>query len=114
MGEAQSRRLTRIVEDMLRLARADSGHFVLRQRPFKLDETLLETVQAAVVLASEKQIRIAVEDIPESPFYGNEDLLRQMVLNLLDNAVKYSSEGSEVRVGLERHNGSYLIRVVDN
>jgi two-component system OmpR family sensor kinase len=112
--EAQARRLTRIVEDMLRLARADSGHFVLQPRHFQMDETLLETVQAAVVLASEKQIRIAVEDIPESPFYGDEDLLRQMVLNLLDNAVKYSPEGAEVRVGLEKQNGSYLIRVADN
>jgi two-component system OmpR family sensor kinase len=112
--EAQARRLTRIVEDMLRLARADSGAFVLQPRHFHMDETLLEGVQSAAVLASEKQIRITVEDIPEAPCYGDEDLLRQMVLNLLDNAVKYTPERGEIRLALQRDNGSYLIRVADN
>jgi two-component system, OmpR family, sensor kinase len=111
--EAQSRRLTRIVEDMLRLARADSGHFALQSRAFHIDEMLLETVQAAVVLASQKEIQIAIADIPEAPFHGDEELLRQMVLNLLDNAVKYTPPRGEVRVSLERRNGSYLVRVAD-
>jgi heavy metal sensor kinase len=112
--EAQARRLTRIVEDMLRLARADSGHYVLQSRPFHIDEVLLETVQAAFVLAGQKEIQVAIDDIPEAPFQGDEDLLRQMVLNLLDNAVKYTPERGQVRVSLERKNGSYLVRVADN
>jgi signal transduction histidine kinase len=99
---------------MLRLARADSGNFVLQPRHFHMDETLLETVQAAAVLAIEKRIRITVEDIPEAPCYGDEDLVRQMVLNLLDNAVKYTPERGEIRLALGRSNGSYLIRVADN
>jgi heavy metal sensor kinase len=112
--EAQARRLTRIVEDMLRLARADSGNFVLQPRSFHIDEMLLESVQAAIVLAGQKEIRVAIDDIPEAPFYGDEDLLRQMVLNLLDNAVKYTPEHGEVRVSLERKNVSYLVRVADS
>jgi signal transduction histidine kinase len=74
---------------------------------------LLESVQAAIVLAGQKEIRVAIDDIPEAPFYGDEDLLRQMVLNLLDNAVKYTPEHGEVRVSLERKNISYLVRVAD-
>jgi heavy metal sensor kinase len=111
--EAQARRLSRIVEDMLRLARADSGNFVLQPRAFQIDEVLLESVQAAIVLAGQKEIRVAIGEIPEAPFYGDEDLLRQMVLNLLDNAVKYTPERGEIRVSLERSNGSYLVRVAD-
>jgi signal transduction histidine kinase len=111
--EAQARRLTRIVEDMLRLARADSGNFVLQPRSFHIDEMLLESVQTAIVLAGQKEIRVAIDDIAEAPFYGDEDLLRQMVLNLLDNAVKYTPEHGEVRVSLERRNISYLVRVAD-
>jgi heavy metal sensor kinase len=112
--EAQARRLSRIVEDMLRLARADSGNFVLQSRAFHVDELLLEAVQAAVVLASQKAIQVAIDDVPEAPFFGDEDLLRQMVLNLLDNAVKYTPERGEIRVSLERKNGSYLVRVADS
>ena len=112
--EAQARRLSRIVEDMLRLARADSGHFTLQPRRFQMDETLLETAQAAIVLASNKGIRIAIEDVPEAPFYGDEDLLRQMMLNLVDNAVKYTPERGEVRLALTKASGTYLIRVSDN
>jgi signal transduction histidine kinase len=115
--ETQARRLSRIVDDMLRLARADSGQFTLQTRAFHIDEMLLEAAQAATVLAREKEIRIAIGDIPESPFHGDEDLLRQMVLNLLDNAVKYTPERGEVSlgmVGMEKVNGSYLIRVKDN
>jgi heavy metal sensor kinase len=111
--EAQARRLTRIVEDMLRLARADSGNFVLQPCSFHIDDMLLESVRAALVLAGQKEIRIAIDDIPEALFYGDEDLLRQMVLNLLDNAVKYTPERGEVHVSLERKNGSYLLRVAD-
>lgn len=112
--ETQARRLSRIVEDLLRLARADSGQFMLQSRAFHVDEMLLEAAQAATVLARAKEIEITIGDLPESPFHGDEDLLRQMVLNLLDNAVKYTPERGKVSVNLEKANGSYLIRVADN
>ncbi|HKE24619.1 MAG TPA: ATP-binding protein [Bryobacteraceae bacterium] len=111
--EAQARRLTRLVEDMLRLARADAGHVVLQERPFYLDEMLLESIQAAIVLANQKEIEIAIDDLPEGPFRGDEDLLRQMVMNLLDNAVKYTPPRGRIRVSLASQNGDYTIRVAD-
>ena len=111
--ESQARRLTRIVDDMLRLARADAGHVVLQSRLFHLDEMLLETVQAAVVLASQKEVAIEVSELSEGPFQGDEDLLRQMVMNLLDNAVKYTPPRGKIEVSLSSQNGSYAIRVAD-
>ena len=111
--ESQARRLTRIVDDMLRLARADAGHVALESRLFHLDEMLLETVQAAVVLASQKEVAIEVSELSEGPFQGDEDLLRQMVMNLLDNAVKYTPPRGKIEVSLSSQNGSYAIRVSD-
>jgi signal transduction histidine kinase len=111
--ESQARRLTRIVDDMLRLARADAGHVLLQSRLFHLDEMLLDTVQAAVVLASQKEVAIEVSELSEGPFQGDEDLLRQMVMNLLDNAVKYTPPHGKIEVSLSSQNGSYAIRVSD-
>jgi heavy metal sensor kinase len=111
--EAQARRLTRIVDDMLHLARADAGHVMLQSRPFHLEEMLLEAIQAAIVLASQKEIEINIDDLPEAPFDGDEDLLRQMVMNLLDNAVKYTLPKGRIDVSLAAQNGHYAIRVAD-
>lgn len=112
--EAQARRLSRMVEDMLNLARADSGHFSVNPRPFHLDEMLLETVEAASVLARERETRIELGDLPKAPFLGDEDLLRQMVLNLLDNALKHTPGRGRVEVLLEAGPESWLIRVADS
>jgi heavy metal sensor kinase len=111
--ESQARRLTRTVDDMLRLARADAGHVVLQSRTFHIDEMLLETVQGAVVLASQKEIEVKVTELAEGSFQGDEDLLRQMVMNLLDNAVKYTPPRGRIEVSLSSQNGSYAIRVSD-
>jgi signal transduction histidine kinase len=114
--DAHSRRLSRMVEDLLNLARADSGQFAPLKTPMHLDDMILETVQAVSVLARDKTIRLEVGEMPEeeAAFVGDEDLLRQMVLNLLDNAIKYTPSPGTVRVGMEYADGHWLIRVVDS
>jgi heavy metal sensor kinase len=111
--DEQARRLTRIVEDMFTLARADAGRRALRHNNFYLDRLLLETARAANVLCARKGLAIEVSDFPEIPYQGDEGLLRQMLLNLLDNAMKYTPAGGVVRVRLERHDALYTISITD-
>lgn len=113
MIDQQSRRLTRIVDDMFRLARADAGRLTFQDRAFYLDELLMETARAVGVLAATKQITIQLPPLAESPCYGDEDLVRQMILNLLDNAVKYTPRGGRVTMNLERRDDRYLVSVSD-
>ena len=113
MMDEQSRRLTRIVEDMFALARADSGRYPLRKSKFYLDELLEDTAHAASVLASRKNISIDVTNSSETFFYGDEDLMRQMILNLLDNAIKYTPAGGVVRLSLTHKEEKYFIEVSD-
>jgi two-component system OmpR family sensor kinase len=112
--EQQARRLSRIVEDMFVLARADAGHPTLQITEFYLDELLAETTRAAAVLASQKNLQLEEPSLPEAPFRGDEELLRQMLWNLLDNAVKYTPRGGTVRIALVSGNAEYVVTVSDS
>jgi len=112
--DTQARRLTRIVEDMFTLARADAGRYPLHQSHFYLDELVRETAHAAQILAERKEVSVDVSAALETPFRGDEDLLRRMLLNLLDNAIKFTPAGGNVRVSLARSNSSCDIIVVDS
>jgi signal transduction histidine kinase len=109
----QARRLTRIVEEMFTLARADAGHLPLRRAPLYLDEVLADVGRAARVLAEPRRVTVELPAGPESPLVGDEDLLRRMVLNLVDNAIKHSPPGGVVRVGLDRAGDAYRVTVSD-
>jgi heavy metal sensor kinase len=109
----QTRRLARIVEDMFTLARADAERPALHPGDFYLDELLMETVRAAQVLAGRKGVAVELEPAPEISYRGDEGLLRQMFLNLLDNAIKSTPAGGEVRVSLGQRDSSYEVVVDD-
>ncbi|HST53839.1 MAG TPA: ATP-binding protein [Pyrinomonadaceae bacterium] len=111
--DEQARRLSHIVEDMFTLARSDVGRQGLRQSDFYLDELIMEVARAADVLASRKGVAISIAPTVETPFHGDEGLLRQMLLNLLDNSVKHTPAGGSVRVSLERSNGHHAVTVSD-
>jgi heavy metal sensor kinase len=109
----QTRRLNKIVEDLFTLARADSGQRMLEHHDFYLDELVAETARAAGVLAGRKQVSVEFEEAIEAPFRGDEALLRQMLLNLLDNAVKHTPAGGQILLHLGRTDSTYSIVVAD-
>jgi two-component system OmpR family sensor kinase len=112
--DEQARRLSHIVEDMFTLARADVGRRTLSETDFYLDELVMEAARAAGILSDCKNIRVEVSAAEEIVYYGDEGLLRQMLLNLLDNAVKYTNPGGRVNVELQRSNSSLTIAVSDS
>ena len=111
--DEQVRRLTKIVQEMFTLARADAGGLELHHSNFYLDEMILETSRAAEILAIRKDVKIAVGRLSETPYRGDEGLLRQMLLNLLDNAIKHTLPGGSVSLKLQQHASQYEIIVSD-
>jgi two-component system OmpR family sensor kinase len=110
----EGRRLTRIVEDLFTLARADAGQYGLAPVTFYLDETVAECVRAVRSLAARHGVELRHECAgDEMPLRGDEGLVRRMILNLLDNAIKYTTAGGEVGVELAREDSGYTIRITD-
>jgi heavy metal sensor kinase len=109
----QTRHLGRLVEEMFTLARADAGQRMLEPSGFYLDELVAESVRAASLLGGQKNVTVELAPTRESQYIGDEKLLRQMLLNLLDNAIKYTPAGGQVSVRLARAGAHYLITVAD-
>jgi heavy metal sensor kinase len=112
--EQQTTRLSRIVNDMFTLARADTGSYPLRHTPLYLDEVVDEVVRAARVLADRKQVAIELAADGSAGFTGDEDLIRRLVANLIDNAVRFAPAGTAVRVELVARPDGCTISVTDN
>jgi len=111
--EQQTQRLSRVVDDMFTLARADAGNFPVRMTPMYLDEVIDEVVRAAQVIASTKNVSIDPLTIRSAAFTGDEDLIRRMIVNLIDNAVRHTPSGSIVRVDLDETESGYAIAIRD-
>jgi heavy metal sensor kinase len=109
----EAKRLSRLVDDMLELARADAGQRPLRMADFYLNDLVDECCRAAQVLAAQRGLSLQAEPAPDITFRGDEDILRRMVLNLLDNAIKYTPAGGLVTVNLRSENGSIKVSVSD-
>lgn len=111
---AQTGVLSRIVDDLFLLALADlDGQYVVMGECY-FDDVVTGCVRDISVLASARRISINVDSVEDVAIRGDEELLRRMVMNLLDNAVRYGSDGSEVRVSLSRENGAVTLTVEDS
>jgi len=110
----ESRRLAKVIEDLLTLTRADAGQYPLALREVYLDEVASEVLQRARSLALAHNIMLSSEIESDLPLRADEALLGRMLLNLLDNAIKYSPEGSTVKLACSRERDRYLVRVSDS
>jgi signal transduction histidine kinase len=106
-----SRRMTRLVSDLLILARADAGRATPRRR-CDLAEIAASAGAEAMPLAGPRTLTLDTER--EVPVHGNPDELHRMVANLLDNAIRHTPGDSAIRVRVTSEGGSALLEVVDD
>jgi two-component system OmpR family sensor kinase len=92
-------RMTRMVQDLLLLAQAESGKLPLAREVVELDTLLLQVYKQAKVLARDRlDLRLGRED--QARVLGDADRLRQMLLNLVTNAIQYTPDGGSVTLSL--------------
>jgi signal transduction histidine kinase len=105
-------RLSRLVNDLLYLAQAESGQLPLEEQEVALDTLMLEVYQQALTLAGES-IQVEIEALDQVLVQGDQDRLKQVLLNLVSNAVKYTPAGGEVRLKLWKDQRSAYFAVRD-
>lgn len=95
----ESKRLTKIVEDLFTLSRADAGQLTATFRRVYLDEIITDSLRKIRVLADKKNLSLEILT-EETEISGDELLLSRLFLNLFDNAVKYNRDGGKISVKL--------------
>ena len=105
-------RLTRLTDELLTLARADAGEAKLRKEPVDLGALAREVAGHLSVLAEEKVQRLEVEAAPVA-VQGDRTVLRQALVNLAVNAIKYSPERTRVRIEAGRRGEAAFLEVTD-
>jgi signal transduction histidine kinase len=113
--QEEAERLSRIVEDLFILARQpiDAPATLIRER-VSLNDAVKDCARAAQVLATRKSVRLATQNNSSAiHLNGDKELIMRMILNLLDNAVKYTPAGGEISLALTRQNGNAEIVVRD-
>jgi len=109
----EARRLSRLVDDMLVLARADAGGYPLKKEPLYLNELVLDCQRSVAMLGRDRDVRVEASAPDDVPFSGDESLLRRMILNVLQNAVHHTPEHGLVQLDVSPNGKSVDIRVID-
>jgi signal transduction histidine kinase len=111
--EREAARLGRIVEDLLLLARSDAGATAPPLQAVFLDDVVSDAVSAASPLAERGGVSLRLDQFEEARVMGDSALLHQLVMILVDNAIKFTPEGGSVDVSVTRGADGALLSVCD-
>ncbi len=112
----EAERMTRLVGDLLLLARADSGELPLAKKPVELDTVFFEVYRQSRLLS--KSVEISTTAVEQVLVMGDVDRLKQLLLNLVGNAIKYTPSGGKVMISLAKEKTlaegeTAIIRITD-
>ena len=100
------KRLSRLVQSMLSMARLESGELALKKETFDLSELVCTVTISQEQRIEQKNIEIlGLDEIGNVSIYADKDLMHQAVYNLVDNAIKFANEGGTIKFALESKNG---------
>lgn len=109
-------RLSRLTDDLLKLSKIEAGKLNIESKVLDLHGLVTSTVELAQTAANQKGLSLKLVDSQNSlpRVRGNPGLLREVLRNLLDNAVRYTPEGGSVEVGVSREDAFAIVSVADN
>lgn len=109
----ESTRMAGLVDSLLTLARADEGRFDLHREPLALGPLVRDVGETAHILGEEAGIKVSMPVVNDFVVMGDAERLRQLFLNLVTNAIKYTARGGSVELSLEGRDGAAVFTVKD-
>ncbi len=110
----ENQRMTRLVSDLLTLARADKEQAVLKHEQVDLSEIVVDAAEDLSMLAKQGEVEIHLSGLDEMMVWGDRLYLTQLCINLLENAIKYSvGVGKQVKVNLSQEPGYARLQIID-
>lgn len=109
-----SERLSRIISDLLDLSRVEAGRFQFEMGPVAMDHAVERAAEAVESKADERNVALELSVPPGLKAFADPKALDQVLLNLLDNSIKYTTEGGHVAVRVEERGGQVRIEVQDD
>lgn len=106
-------RMNRLVADLLMLAKADYGGISVNPQPTDLDTLVSEAYREARLVAKDRDLKIRIGDLDAVRANADSDRLKQLLANLLDNAIKFTPDGGTITVSLRREPCDAIIEVAD-
>lgn len=106
-------RLTKIVDALTLLAKADTGQLVIAREPVRVDELVRDCFADAQILAQPAHVHVEMNNCDEATVRGDRHRLRQLLLNLTDNAIKYNQPEGRVVMSLARNNGTVELKIAN-
>ena len=107
-------RLTRLINDILSISKMESGNESVEIKPIALDRAVMEVCDLLKIHASEKEVTVNARQNPEPTFImGNPDRVKQLLINLIENGIKYNKVGGSVTVNVFENNENVNLIVAD-
>jgi signal transduction histidine kinase len=110
----ETTRMADLVDSLLTLARADEGRYDLHRELVDVHALAHEVFETAVILGEGAELEVSMPQEDEAFVLGDYLRLRQLFLNLITNAIKYSTKGGEVELSLVRRDGQVVFSVRDS
>ena len=107
-------RLIEVGEGLLALSRLDAGEANTECVPFDLAELATTTADQMSLLAEDKDVTVICESAGPVRIEGDRGRMKQVIVNLLDNAIKYTPSGGRVRLGITQEAGHAILEVADD
>ncbi|HVU11494.1 MAG TPA: HAMP domain-containing sensor histidine kinase [Phototrophicaceae bacterium] len=112
--DSEAQRMARLVNDLLLLARADNGELKLNFQELDLDLLIEEAYREAKILAKDRDLKINVSGFEPVRIKGDPDRLKQVLFNLINNAIKFTPDGGQITLSLRKTEADAVIQVQDS